>query len=179
MNRQQILKHFTDNVKQYEKYARNIAGADDADDLFQECSLMLLEFPEDRLISYWNETQGLKPFWLRLLCNQYKSTTSKFHKQYRKESERIQKKGADIVYNNESLDVESPEMDMDDVIKASNSVTDNEMENMIWGLYVEHGSMRKALAAIPEEWAEYFNLKLVHMIVKKFQRSIKEQLNVL
>jgi len=99
MNRDTIIKEFVDNIKDFQKLALNIAGEQDSDDLMQLCSLELLEFPEARLISYYNPTQGLKPFFIRMLINQYKSTTSKFHKLYRKQELEIQKKADDIILN--------------------------------------------------------------------------------
>lgn len=178
MNREQILNHFTTNIKSYQQYAKNIAGADDADDLFQECSMMLLEYSEERLISYWNEKDGLKPFFLRMLQLQYKSKTSYFHSKYRKQEQFINDKGADIVYHEQATEIEGREVDMNEIVKAANSVSDNGFKNMIWDLYVETGSLRKTLAAIPEEYADLFDLKLIHRIVQKFQRDIKRQLTI-
>lgn len=50
------------------------------------------------------------------------------------------------------------------------------IEEIVWKLYVDHGSLRKALAAIPEHYAPLFDLKRVHCIVKKYQWLIKKQL---
>jgi len=178
MNREQILNHFTKNIKDYQQYAKNIGGTDDADDLFQECSMMLLEYSEERLIGYWNEKDGLKPFFLRMLQLQYKSKTSYFHNKYRKQEQFLNDKGADIAYNEQATEIDGLEVDISEVIKASNSVSNNAFENMVWELYVETGSLRKTLAAIPEEYADLFDLKLIHRVVKKFQREIKQRLNV-
>jgi DNA-directed RNA polymerase specialized sigma24 family protein len=179
INREFIINHFTKNLHEYKKYAKNIAGADDADDLFQECSLMLLEFNEERLIGYWNKTEGLKPFFLRMLQLQYKSGTSKYHKEYRKQEQFIQKKGAEIVYNDQQLEAE-PEIDFCQLLNVRGKVHafngemfPSELEELIFNLYVETGSLRKTLFAIPEEHAAKFDLKRVHEIVKKFRRTIK------
>lgn len=180
LNREFIINHFTTNVKQYQRYALNIAGADNADDLFQECTLMLLEFNEERLLSYWNKSEGLKPFFIRMLCLQYKSKTSKFHKEYRKQEQFIQKNGAQIVYNGQQLEQEA-EIDMSELKSVRGKVHayngemfPSELEEMVFDLYVEKGSLRKALEAIPEQHAAKFDLKKVHEIVKKFRRTIKK-----
>jgi hypothetical protein len=54
----------------------------------------------------------------------------------------------------------------------------SELENMVFELYTETGSLRKALAAIPEDKKHLFDLKTVHNIVRKFRRTIKTYLNV-
>jgi hypothetical protein len=178
INREFILDHFTKNIKQYQQYAMNIAGVDDADDLFQECASMLLEYSEERLISYWNKNEGLKPFFIRMLTLQYRSKTSYYHAKYRKQEQFINNKGTDIAYNDHATIIEDYEIDMNEVITAANSVSSNPYENLIWNLYVEHGSIRKALAALPGEYKDLFDVKLVHRIAKKFQRQIKKQLNI-
>ena len=185
MNRSQIIKEFTDNIKDFQKLALNIAGEQDSDDLMQLCTLELLEFPEDRLISYYNPTQGIRPFFIRMLCNQYRSTTSKFHKLYRKQEQEIQKKGEDIIHNTpQSQDEYEP--GYFDKIEAicqnlyfdagSNELA--QLEKTVWMLYVEHGSLRKTLDALPEQYADILDLKSVHIIVKKFRRTLKAGLNV-
>ena len=151
---------------------------------------MLLEFPEARLKSYWNEKEGLKPFFIRLLLNQYKSTTSKYHKEYRKQNQFIQAKGKDIIYNSpnavslvwagptdEEVEFKEVEAARNGVHKLNGEMFPNEAEEMVFGLYVETGSLRKALAAIPEEDRDKYDLKKVHEIVKKFRRTIKNHLN--
>lgn len=185
MTRDQIIADFTRDIKKFQQFARNIAG-ENHEDLFQECCLMLLEFPEARLLSYVNPTQGLKPFFIRMLINQYKSTTSKYHKEYRKQNAFIQTKGSDVVYNETALLMESEiEVEAADCIKARDNVHTlngelfpSPLEEMVFALYVEHTSLRKALDAIPAEHAHLFDLKLVHTIVKKFRRTIKNYLNV-
>lgn len=184
MTRDLIIKHFTDNIKQYQKYARNIAG-EDADDLFQECAVMLLEYPEARLIGYWNEKEGLKPIFLKMLSLQFKSKTSYYHKQYRKQEKFIQDKGQDIVYNEKANDTEELAVEISDVKRAelnvhtlSGELFPSELEELIWNLYKETGSLRKTLAAIPEAHAQKFDLKLVHTIIRKFRKSIKSYLNI-
>lgn len=189
MNRELIIKHFIDNLKDYKQLALNIAGTQDADDLFQECTLMLLEFKEERLISYWNIEKGLKPFFIRMLLNQYKSKTSKFHKEYRKQEQFIQSKGADIVHNEQALEVEEFDVDFNEMTKVRDNVHvlngqlfPSELEDMVFRLYTETGSLRKTLAAIDrdevrrlggKEVDDLFDLKTVHTIVKKFRRTIK------
>lgn len=184
MTREQIIKEFTDKIEDYQSLAFNIAGEQDADDLFQLCSLMLLEFPEDRLISYYNPTQGLKPFFIRMLCNQYNSKTSKFHKDYRRQELQLKQKRNDIILNEPQSEDELEPGYFEKISQACKSMydqTDNkvvaDLEKMIWDLYVETGSLRKTVAALPKDFAKLLDLKSVHTIVKKFQNTIKTYLN--
>lgn len=185
MNRELIIKHFTDNVKQYQKYARNIAG-EDADDLFQECSLMLLEFPEARLIGYWNPEEGLKPFFLKMLSLQYRSKTSRFDKEYRKQNRFIQEKGSefekngfDIKTENEARaqmeDVEDQfiKIALDNIARLTGSLFTSDVERIIFDTYVEQGSLRKTLAALPDPIRESVDLKTVHETVRKQAKAIR------
>ncbi len=179
INRDFILNHFTQNIETYQQYARNIAGIDDAPDLMSECTLMLLEFSEERLISYWNKSEGLKPCFIRMLMLQYRSKTSYFHGKYRKENEQINKKGADIAYSDHASKIENPAHEMSDISRIANNVSDNEFENIIWNAYVETGSLRKALAALPDEYRECINIGLIRAIVTKFRQEIKQRLATL
>jgi len=184
MTREKILNEFAAKVKDFQKMALNIAGVDDADDLFQTVSLMLLEFPEDRLISYYNPTQGLKPIFLRMLCNQYKSSTSKFHKDYRKEEQRLQKNGADIILNAPQSLEEYEEKYFNKIGETCNAMYNDagntavaDLEKTVWELYIEKRSLRKTLAALPEKYKGVLDLKDVHTIVNKFQRTLKAALS--
>ncbi len=179
INRDFILNHFTQNIVAYKQYARNIAGQDDCHDLFQECASMMLEYSEERLLSYWNQKEGLKPCFIRMLMLQYRSKTSYFHGKYRKEGEQINKKGADISYNDHRDTLENPAHQMSDIVRAAKSVSDDETEILIWSLYVETGSLRKAQAALPGEYRELVNIGLIRAIVTKFQQEIKRRLNTL
>ena len=180
LNREFIIKDFASHAKEFMKYARNIAGVDDADDLFQECSLMVLEFSEDRILKYWNPTQGLKPFFLRMLMLQYRSKTSKFHKEYRKQEQFVNKHAAQIVYNGHQLEQEA-EINTAEILKLRDKVHilngelfPCELEELAFNLYVETGSLRKALAALPEQHADKFNLDRMQELVKKYRRTIKK-----
>jgi len=106
MNREQILNEFTAKIKDFEQLAYNIAGAQDKDDLFQECTLMLLEFPEERLISYYNPTQGLKPFFIRMLMLQHRSKTSYFHQKYRKQEQFLNDKSEEINHYYDAINLD-------------------------------------------------------------------------
>lgn len=184
MNRTDIINEYAANATAFRKVALNIAGEQDAEDLYQEVSLMILEFTEERLISYYNPRQGLKPIYIRMLCNQYRSKTSKFHKEYRKQEQFIQSNQDSILLNEpQSQYGQEPEF-FDKVKEACENIYNEaggsvvaDLEQTIWELYVETGSLRKTLAAIPEEYQKLFDLKTVHEIVKKFRRTIKEHLN--
>jgi hypothetical protein len=179
-----IIREFAAKSEDFKRMARNIAG-EDADDLFQEVALMILEFKEERLIGYYNPTQGLKPIFLRMLCNQYRSKTSKFHKDYRKQEQFIQSKGSDIAYNDQTTELEEFNVDYNEMLTAVDNVSRMngelfpcELETMIFELYTETGSLRKTLAAIHEDHKGKFDLKTVHEIVKKFRRTIKAHFNI-
>lgn len=183
MNRIEIIKEFTDNIEAFQKLAFNVSGEQDSDDLMQTCTLMLLEFPEDRLISYYNPNQGLKPFFIRLLCNQYRSKTSHFHKLYRKEEINLNNKKEDILLNEPQSLKEFEPGYFEQINEACQSIYTEagcvelaELEKTVWGCYVETGSLRKTLAALPDEYADLVDLKTIHVIVKKFRRTIKQKL---
>jgi hypothetical protein len=189
MNREQIIKHFTDNIAEYKKYAKNIAGRDDFEDLFSEVTLMLLEFPEERLIGYWNSNEGLKPVFLQMLKLQYNSKTSKYHKEYRKLNQFLQDKGLDVAYNmEETIDANEDDVEINpDITKkarqyayvALGELFPCEEKESVFDLYVQTGSLRKTLAAIPEEKAKLFDLKKVHEIVRSYRKAIKLNINKL
>lgn len=182
MKKDSIIKEFTDDIKKFQQYAKNIAG-DDADDLFQMVSLMILEMPEEKLISYYNHKEGLKPAFLRMLILQYRSKTSYFHKDYRKEQQELTKKADDIIYNTpQSSEELSPEYltAVENAYKELAKQTGNDLvaqfEQLIWDTYVDKGSLRKTLAAISENYPDIIDLKGVHEIVKRFQATIKKHL---
>ena len=106
MTRTEIIKEFTDNLTAFTQISANIAGEDDAPDLMQSCILMLLEMKEDKLQAAYNLKEGLKPYFIRMLCLQYKSTTSYFHRDYRKQGIEIRKKKDDILLNEPRSEVE-------------------------------------------------------------------------
>lgn len=183
MNREIILNEFTANIKSFQQYARNIANEQDADDLFQACVLMLWEFPEERLIAAYNPAQGLKPFFIRMLQLQYNSKTSYFHKDYRKQEIDLQKKTEDIILNAPQSEEEFEPGYFETINKACESIYDHagskevaDLEKVVWELYVETGSLRKTVDALPSEYADLLDLKSVHTIVRKFRRTIKERL---
>lgn len=191
LTREQILQSFTDNFKKFQQYAKNIAG-EDHDDLFGLCTLQLLEFPEERLQTYWNEKEGLKPFFIKMLQLQYNSKTSYYHTTYRKTNRFIQERGADILYNNDSVDILAPEVDR----MAINQITDKlniakayiskskqitmftqSVDLEVWEIYVEQGSLRKTVAALPAHLAAKLDLKKVHEIIRDMQRTFRKHLN--
>lgn len=192
MNREQIIQHFTNNVKEYQRYARNIAGRDDADDLFQECTVMLLEFSEERLQGYWNKDEGLKPFFLRMLQLQYNSKTSKFDKEYRKQNrylvdgalETIQQ--ADMSFEDENEeDYNTAECviarahlrnSYAQTIELFDAVTPENIFDVVFDTYVEQGSLRKTLNALPEEYRNKLDLKKVQEIVNRMRKSLKKRI---
>jgi hypothetical protein len=50
-----------------------------------------------------------------------------------------------------------------------------ELEKFVWLLYVETGSLRKTLAGIPEEYADLFDLKRIHSIVKVWRNELQKE----
>jgi hypothetical protein len=185
MNRETIIKEFTDNIKDFQKLALNIAGEQDCEDLMQLCTLELLEMSEARLIAAYNPTQGLKPFFIRVLCLQYRSKTSKYHKYYRKDGQFLIKNFDDITLNTpQSIDEYEPGYfdKIENICQGLyNDAGSNELaqlEKTIWEAYVQKGSLRKTLDAIPPQYADILDLKAVHTIIKKFRRTLKAGLNV-
>ena len=182
--RTEIIKEFTDNLKAFTQLALNIAGEDDAADLMQSCTLMLLEMKEEKLQAAYNPTQGLKPYFIRMLCLQYKSSTSYFHRDYRKQAIEIRSKKDDILLNETQSEIEYDSNYFKQIDLASQSVYNNienklvaELGKVVWVLYVEHGSLRKTLAALPDYYRDILDLKTVHGIISHYQQSIKNYLN--
>ena len=183
--RTEIIKEFINNLKAYTQLALNIAGEDDAPDLMQSCTLMLLEMKEDKLQAAYNPTQGLKPYFIRMLCLQYKSTTSYFHRDYRKQGIEIRKKKNDILLNEPQSEIEYQADYFNQIELACQSVYHNtenklvaELGKTVWTLYVEYGSLRKTLAALPENYRDILDLKTIHSIVLNYQKVIKDYLLV-
>ena len=183
LSREEIIKEFTDNLETFTQLAYNIAGEGDAPDLMQSCTLMLLEMKEDKLQAAYNPKQGLKPYFIRMLCLQYKSTTSYFHRDYRKQGIEIRKKKEDILLNEPQSEIEYDANYFILIDLACHSVYDYsenklvaELGKIVWALYVEHGSLRKTLAALPENYRDILDLKTVHGIVSHYQQSIKNYL---
>lgn len=184
MTRTEIIKEFTDNLKAFTQLALNIAGEDDAADLMQSCTLMLLEMKEDKLQAAYNPTQGLKPYFIRMLCIQYKSKTSYFHRDYRKQEIEIRKKREDILLNEPQSEIEYQTNYFKQIELACKTVYNNsenklvaELGKVVWALYVEHGSLRKTLAALPEHYRDILDLRTVHIIVLNYQQAIKDYLD--
>ena len=181
--RTKIIKEFTDNLEAFTQLAYNIAGEDNAPDLMQSCTLMLLEMKEDKLQAAYNPTKGLKPYFIRMLCLQYKSSTSYFHRDYRKQVIEIRNKKDDILFNEPQSEIEYDTNYFIQIDLACQSVYDNsenklvaELSKIVWALYVEHGSLRKTIAALPECYRDVLDLKTVHGIVSHYQQTIKEYL---
>ena len=182
--RTEIIKEFINNLKAYTQLALNIAGEDDAPDLMQSCTLMLLEMKEDKLQAAYNPTQGLKPYFIRMLCLQYKSKTSYFHRDYRRQGIEIRNKREDILLNEPQSEIEHQTNYFNQIELACQSVYDNsenklvaELGKVVWTLYVEHGSLRKTLAALPDNYRGLLDLKTVHCIVLNYQHTIKDYLH--
>ena len=181
--RTEIIKEFTHNLKAYTQLALNIAREDDAPDLMQSCTLMLLEMKEDKLQAAYNSTQGLKPYFIRMLCLQYKSKTSYFHRDYKKQGIEIINKREDILLNEPQSEIEYDSNYFNQIELACQSVyniSENklvaELGKVVWALYVEHGSLRKTLAALPEHYRDILDLKTIHTIVLYYQHTIKDYL---
>lgn len=81
MNREQIIDAFVKDGE-YRVMCRKVAGAD-ADDLYQELVLYVLEIPEPKLARL-NET-CLKCFFYRMAVKQYQSRNSAFYRKYKRE----------------------------------------------------------------------------------------------
>lgn len=134
-----------------------------------------------------NPTQGLKPYFNRMLCLQYKSSTSYFYRDYRQQAIEIKKrkKKDDILLNEPQSEVESQTNYFKQIELACKKGYNNsenklvaELGKIVWFLYVEHGSLRKTLAALPEYYREVSDLKTVHGIISHYQQSIKDNLNM-
>lgn len=73
-------------------------------DLYQECLLILLEQPDKKIIELHSKGE-LKPFFIRIVQNNYNSKTSQFYKKYKARIEIIKDEGdqTESVYNYEKI----------------------------------------------------------------------------
>ncbi|TWF38839.1 DNA-directed RNA polymerase specialized sigma24 family protein [Chitinophaga polysaccharea] len=162
MNREQIINQLSrDN--EYHNICRQI-GRDDADDLYQELMLYILEIPEEKLTRL-NES-CLKCFFYRMAEKQYKSKTSAFHKKYRREAEIIREHANDIVAIGQDTGID--EDVINDVVAA--------VQGLYWydrgivELYAEKGNMRTVSAetGIP--------LISIHGTVQNARKAVRAKL---
>lgn len=80
-----VNKWITDNYQDLYNTTKNIVNGNDADildDLFQEVIIMFIENKKSEDIV--KRHKEAKWFFIRILLNQYRSSTSYFHKQYRR-----------------------------------------------------------------------------------------------
>lgn len=78
--------------------ARMLNGNPTYKDLYQELLLIILEYPEEKLLKIPNLNQA-KFFIVRILCNMVHSSDSKFHKTYRGTVQLTSEQVADEEYN--------------------------------------------------------------------------------
>ena len=121
-----------------------------------------------------------------MLINQYRSKTSKFHKQYRKQELEIREKAEDILLNTPQSEEEPDGLYLKAINVISGNIYRRAVNNetaallkTVWELYVEQKSLRKTLALLPDIYSSFLSLKDVHEIVRNFQRIIKNQLATL
>lgn len=163
MNRHDIVESFISDPE-YKSMCSQIAGAD-ADDLYQELVLILLEMPHDR-VEKINES-CIKCFFYTVASRQYRSATSPFHTKYRKHGEFISKHASDI---NKFMETTLPDDDL--IRKVGRAVKDVYWYDIrILSLYAEHGTFQKVsdLVGIP--------LKSIHHTVTNTRKLIKKKIN--
>ncbi|WP_212005763.1 sigma-70 family RNA polymerase sigma factor [Chitinophaga sp. HK235] len=163
MNREQIINQLAHDPE-YHTICRQVARTD-ADDLYQELMLFILEIPEDKLARL-NET-CLKCFFFRMAQKQYNSKTSAYHRKFRQPG---------VVHLPENAGDYLP--DIPDDADASDLIADVQeaMAGMYWydskllELYADAGTMR-AIASdtgIP--------LNSVHHTIAGARKQIKKKL---
>lgn len=163
MNRADIISEFVSDPT-YKDMCNQIARAD-ADDLYQELVLILLEMPADKL----EKVNGscMKCFFYTTAYNQYCSATSPFHKKYRKDATFIHQHRDAILQLMQSTE---PDEDLIDKMNMAVKAVDW-YDSEIMQLYAQHGTLQKVsdLVGIP--------LKSIHHTVTNTRNLIKKKIN--
>lgn len=162
MNRHEIVDAFISDPE-YKNMCKQISG-DNADDLYQELVLILLEMPYEKVEAI--NASCIKCFFYTVASRQYRSVNSPFHKKYRKDAQFIQKHGADIMQLMEST---APDEELiKKVDRASKDVPWYDIG--ILSLYAEHGTLQKVsdMVGIP--------LKSIHHTVTNTRTLIKKKI---
>jgi DNA-directed RNA polymerase specialized sigma24 family protein len=162
MNRHEIVNRFIYDPE-YKNMCKQIAN-EDADDLYQEIVLILLEMPYEKVEAI-NDT-CMKCFFYVVASRQYNSVTSPFHKKYRKEAQFIQKHGADILQLMQST---APDDDL--MQKIDRAIKDVQWyDSGILSLYAEHGTLQRVsdMVGIP--------LKSIHHTVSNTRKLIRKKI---
>lgn len=134
MNREQIIDKFVKD-DEYRAICRQVAGSD-ADDLYQELVLFILEISTEKLVRL-DET-CLKCFFFRMAQKQYRSNNSAFFRKYRKEGIVLREHADDIIQQQQ--DTAIPQEVIDDTLKAVEALEWYDREILNW--YAQQGSMR-------------------------------------
>lgn len=124
MHREQILNDMVNNPM-YNDILDNIIGNDrNAEDIKADIWLMIFELKEEKLLEAYNK-KYLKYLFIRIVTNQYKSSTSYVYKKYKKEK-------FDREYDIYNVDREEEEydegLDMENFIRDCKSLTYIERE---------------------------------------------------
>lgn len=166
MNQDQIINEFVRD-QDYRAICRKVGG-NDADDLYQELVLLVLEIPEAKLTQL-NET-CLKCFFYRMAERQYNRPNSAFYRKYRKPNRLMKEHAENIALFEHSAD------GLDDLIaEVEQAMT--ELDGIYWydakmmRVYAEIGSMR----AVAEETG--IPLISIHGTVNKARKFLKSKTN--
>ncbi|MBV7534067.1 hypothetical protein [Chitinophaga sp. sic0106] len=163
MNRDAIIDQFARDPE-YKAICLQVAGDPvDADDLYQELCLFVLEITEDKLRRL-NES-CLKCFFYRMAQKQFNSKTSAYHKKFRRDGMIVRQHAEDI--NQAWTCGGFPE----DLL----SKTQNALDEAYWydagvmKLYVQHGTL-KAVSELTE-----IPIKSLHNTITTVRKVVRKK----
>lgn len=162
MNRHDIVNSLISDPE-YKSMCVQIAG-DDAEDLYQEIALIILEMPFERVERI--DGTCLKCFIYVVARNQYCSKTSPFHKKFRKDAVFIKNHGNDILQLMESS---LPDEDLlTKIDRAFNGLY--WYDSAILSLYISKGTLKEVSdsTGIP--------LKSIHHTVMNTRKLLKKKI---
>lgn len=166
MNREQIIDAFVKDGE-YRDITRRVAGAD-ADDLYQELVLFVLEIPDEKLARL-NDT-CLKCFFYRMAQKQYNSKNSAFYRKYKKERYLLR----DMVDAYEAPDEPAPDDKTEKVDRAIQDLSRGPAwyDIALLTLYAEKGSQSEVAKAtgIPFRSVSHTVQNARKLIIKKINK---------
>ncbi|ASZ14523.1 RNA polymerase sigma factor [Chitinophaga pendula] len=165
MTKNDIFKTI-DKDPRFRKACQLVATESEADDLYQEVVLILLQLPEDKLLQLSGSC--LYCYFARIVVHEYCSSRSKYHRKYRKDQLPLNRDTRGVI---DALYSDQPDDENlhDDIASALRQL--NERERQMIELYAELGSTRKVSekTKIP--------VTTVHTALVNARKVIKSHLN--
>lgn len=164
-----LNEYITKNYTELYQSVKNITkGNELADDLYQECILVLLEYKDKDKIQQLVDSNQLKYFFISIAIRQYISTTSPFHTKYRKHQQNTSDKD---VYQ---LPIEDDQYDHD--IDTLINYINKEKETQSWytkkmlELKFEHNMSYREISKMTQ-----IPLTSCYNTINTFRNKVKEK----